>query len=391
MRFAERLESAKSSVIRDILKLLDKKGLISFAGGLPAEELFPVKDIARCAKEVLEAPRAHALQYSISEGLPELRGALCKFLSGYHLNVKPENLLITSGAQQGLDLVGKLFLDKNSFVFLEEPSYLGALQAFNVYQARYKSIPMDKNGMNISLLKKELKAIRPSFIYTIPDFQNPTGITLSLSRRRELIGLASRYNIPVVEDSPYSMIRFEKSFLPSLKKLDKKGLVISLGSFSKIVSPGLRLGWVCAAPEIISKLLLFKQASDLHCSTLNQKIVARYLATAPINRHIRAVTLKYKQRRDLMLKCIKKYFPPKCKVIKPEGGMFIWVEMPEALDAGFLLKRCVENNVAYVPGSVFYNSEKGKNTVRLNFSNSSLKEIELGIKKLGSLFANELK
>lgn len=380
--YAERIAGLKSSAIRDILKLMSKPGIISFAGGLPAPELFPVKDISDAADRVLSEYGSSALQYSITEGIIPLRE---KIINKLDKNLGLENIIITQGSQQGLDLISKLFLDKGDVVFTETPSYLGALQAFQLFQANVIAIPSDEKGIQTDELEKRLKTQKPKLIYLMPNFQNPSGVTLSVERRMELIEFANQHGFFVIEDDPYGELIFEGEKLPSLYKLAKSKNFIYLSSFSKTIAPGFRVAYVIADKEIIKKLAIVKQGTDLHTNTFGQYLVNEYLENGNYHEHINLIRETYKARRDCMLSAMEKYFPKSAKWNKPAGGMFIWAILPEGYDAREILMRCIEKDVAFVPGQEFFPDGSGKNTGRLNFSNAPIKDIEEGIRKMGEV------
>lgn len=386
--FAERTQTAAGSIIREILKLLSVKDLISFAGGLPASELFPINELRSICDYVLKYEGSDALQYSISEGLPSLRNMLSARYNKKNIHVPVDQIIITNGAQQALDLIGKIFLNPGDKVVVGNPTYLGAVQAFNAYQAAYESIPLDDEGMMVDVLKARLKKNRPvpKLIYVVPDFQNPTGRTLPVDRRKMLVELSSQYGIPIVEDDPYSDLRFAGAHLPALQSIDSSGLVIHVGTFSKIVSPGLRIGWASAHPDIMEKLILAKQAGDLHCGTLVQSIVCRFIKLGFLDPHIKLIRSIYKTRRDVMVECLKTNFPEGSHWIDSEGGLFIWVVLPKKFNTAELLQKAISSKVAYVPGAPFFPNGGGENTLRLNFSNSTPKQITAGMQRLGKLF-----
>ncbi len=387
IRFAERAANLRASEIREILKLTEMPEVISFAGGLPAPELFPVAEITQITAQVLATQGQAALQYSPTEGFPQLREIIAKErMIRARVTVAAEDILITAGSQQGIEFCGRLFLDKDDYVICESPTYLGAINAFNSCQPRYLEIPMDDEGMIISELEKTL-AQHPEakMIYTVPDFQNPTGRTMSVARRQQLAKLAARYQIPVVEDNPYGELRFEGDSYPAIKSFDNEGWVIYLGSFSKTFCPGYRIGWMCANPDILRKFVLMKQASDLQCSSIAQREIALYMQQYNLNEHISQIRQVYKQRRDLMLESIRKYFPATVKYTIPEGGLFTWVELKEGIDAARLLDEALQEKVAFVPGAPFFPNTHHRNFLRLNYSNMQEERIVEGIRRLGAV------
>lgn len=385
--FAKRLSKVKKSEIREILKLTEKPDMISFAGGLPAPQLFPVEEMKEVTHRVMEDSGCQALQYSTTEGYLPLREQIAHRMNKrYGTKIQPEEVLMTNGSQQGLDLTGRIFLDEGDVVLCESPTYLGALQAFTVYNPAFKEVPTDDEGMIIEELEKMIESHdRIKFIYAIPDFQNPTGRSWSAKRREEFMEVVHKYNIPVIEDNPYGELRFEGEDLPSLKSMDKKGLVVFLGTFSKTFCPGLRIGWVIAKPELLEKYIMTKQGTDLHTSTLSQQQIAYYIEHYDFDGHIARIKGSYKKKRDLMMGAIEAHFPKEVTYIKPEGGLFLWVTVPDHIDTKELLLQCIERNVAFVPGAAFFPNSQIKNTLRINFSNASEEEIERGILTLAEV------
>ncbi len=388
MTYAERVAGLKSSAIREILKITSRPEVISFAGGLPAPELFPLKDISRAAEHLFSKYGSTALQYSVTEGIHQLRQ---KIVSELHANAGAAgigNIVITQGSQQGLDLLSKLLLDKGSVVFTENPSYLGALQSFQLFRAEVVPISSDEHGIRTDSLLEKLKQKRPALIYLMPNFQNPTGSSLSMDRRRELVRIVNDYDLTVIEDDPYGELVFTGEKLPSLFDLGRSRNFIYLSSFSKTVAPGLRVAYVLADAEIVSKLVIIKQGTDLQTNTLGQYLVYEYLESGGYFTHIENLRKMYKLRRDCMLSAMKRHFPQSLTWNCPAGGMFLWVRLPEGRDARKLLDRCLERNVAFVPGQEFFPDGSGQNTIRLNFSNASTENIEEGIQRIGEVFTN---
>ncbi|QCX32320.1 PLP-dependent aminotransferase family protein [Caloramator sp. E03] len=386
-RLANRMNNLKASEIRELLKLAEMPEIISFAGGMPAPELFPIKEMEFVTKKVLEDEGKFALQYGPTEGYKPLRKIIAEqrmIVSG--VKVDESNILITSGSQQGLDFTGRIFLDKDDIVICESPSYLGAINAFKAYEPKFVEIPMDDDGMIMEELEKALeKYPNAKFIYTIPDFQNPTGKTLSVDRRKRMVELAEKYNIPIIEDNPYGELIYEGEVLPSIKSFDKKGLVVYLGTFSKTFCPGLRIGWVCADHEILSKYIIVKQGADLQTNSMSQREAAIFMQNYDLNEHVNKIKQVYKKRRDLMLETMEKEFPKSCTFTHPKGGLFTWVTLPEGLDAAKILEICLKENVAFVPGGSFFPNGGHANHFRLNFSNMTEEKIVEGIKRLGKV------
>ena len=383
--YSERMGNVKSSAIRDILKLMARPGMISFAGGLPAPELFPVKEIAASADAVLKKYGATALQYSVTEGIMPLREKIAKMLGPDKKQLTVENVIITHGSQQALDLLSKVFIDNGSPVITENPSYLGALQSFQLFQAKVLAVPSDGSGINTSLLRDRLKKEKPRFVYLMPNFQNPTGLSYSLERRKELAALAREYDVIIVEDDPYGALRFEGERMPSIFSLTKGGNVVYLSTFSKTIAPGLRVAYVAGDADLLKKLVIAKQGTDLQTNTFGQYIVNEYLESGHYQKHIDMVTQTYRERRDVMLAALERLFPKSVSWNKPSGGMFFWVRLPDGADAGVILNKCIEHNVAFVPGVEFYPDGSGKNTMRLNFTNATATDIEQGIKRLAEV------
>ena len=398
-RYAQRNQRMGRSIIRDLLKLTLQPDVISFAGGLPAPELFPIEAFQEAACRVLADQPATALQYGPTEGYLPLRQFVCERMRRYGIDAEPANVVITNGAQQALDLIGKLLINPGDRVLVEEPTYLGALQAWNAYQAEYVSVPSDDDGLCTDDLESALR-VGPKFMYVLPNFQNPSGTTLPLARRLELVRLSNKYGIPIVEDDPYGALRFEGEHQPPLVALDvdfhrsyglngrgyMEGNVIYLGTFSKTLAPGLRLGWVVAPVEVIDQIVTAKQGADLHTSTFTQMLAYEMVRTSFFDEHVRRIRTVYGERRLVMLDALARYFPAGCSWTHPEGGLFLWARVPEWIGTTELLRRAVEHKVAYVPGSAFFaDPSRGCNTMRLNFSNAQPAQIEEGIRRLGEL------
>ncbi|GHO71804.1 2-aminoadipate aminotransferase [Ktedonobacter sp. SOSP1-52] len=397
--YAQRVQLMKSSAIRDLLKLTEQPEVISFAGGLPAAEIFPVEKVASATQKVLQERGVQALQYGPSEGYRPLLELIAQTSSRDGLTVTPENIFIVSGSQQGLDFVGRLLVNPGDRVLVESPTYMGALQAMAPYGADYITVPSDENGLCTDALE-EMLALKPKLMYVLPNFQNPSGVTLSLERRKQLVELANRYGVPVVEDDPYSQLRFEGEPLPSLLTLDSqqhksegepyRGNIIQLNTFSKVLTPGLRVAWVVASPELIRKLVQTKQGADLHTASLNQLIVHELLHEGFIEQHIPLIRRTYGERRNIMLQAMEEHFPAGIRWTRPQGGMFLWVVLPEGLNSTELLREAVKENVAFVPGTSFHAQGGGDNTLRLSFSNATPEQIREGIARLGRVFHKAL-
>ena len=388
--FSVRAQEMKSSAIREILKITQRPDVISFAGGLPAPELFPIEALKKACVKVLDTYGPKALQYSLTLGVLPLRQILAERLSKKGTTLTEENIFITGGSQQALDLAGRVFLDKGSVVICESPTYLGALQAFNAYNPQYITVDMDKEGMLVEQLEENIKKYKPRFIYVVSNFQNPSGITLTYERRKHLVKLAKEYYIPIIDDNPYGDLRYVGEDVPSLKSLGGD-LVIELGTCSKIVSPGLRIGWVAASTGVMTMFERMKQGADLHTNTFAQYVLYEYIKEGNLDRHIQEIKAAYSERRDVMIEALKEHFPESVKWIEPEGGLFLWVELPQEVSATALLDEAVKQKVAYVPGKPFYPYEDKDNTLRLNFSNANPELIQEGIKRLGRVFRENVK
>jgi 2-aminoadipate transaminase len=389
-RYAERMGRLKASAIREILKVTDLPDVISFAGGLPAPELFPVLEFARACQEVLETDGASALQYSITEGYMPLRRWICDYLASSNgIECTPEHVLIISGSQQGLDLIGKVLLDPGDFVVMENPAYLGAIQAFDAYQARYLEVPSDDEGMRTEELDRLLRAapVKPKLLYLVPNFANPTGVTLALRRRHQLIQICADHGIPIFEDDPYGRLRYSGAALPSIMALAKGRGCIYMSTVSKIIAPGMRVAWlVLPDAALYERVVPAKQAADLHTSSFTQRAVYAY-ARVPgqVENHIKEMLPVYARRRDLMLETLARAMPPGSSWTHPDGGLFLWARMPEGVDTQELLGLAAAKKVAFVPGAPFWVNADVRNTMRLNFSNASEDALVTGIERLGDL------
>jgi 2-aminoadipate transaminase len=401
-RYAQRTQRMTSSAIRELLKLTSRPEIISFAGGLPAPELFPVEEVRAAADRVLTQHGTTALQYSTTEGYPPLREMVVRHMARYGIKVTIENVIVTTGSQEALDLIGKILINPGDRILTETPSYLGAIQAFTMYGAEYVTVPIDDDGLDTGRLDEALRA-GPKFIYNLPNFQNPAGVTLSLPRRHELVHLANQYGIPIVEDDPYGQLRYEGQHIKPLVVLDAelhnehrngqyRGGVIYLSTFSKTLAPGLRLGWVVAPREVIQRLVMAKQGTDLHTSTFDQMVAYEVARGGFIDQHVRRLRDVYKARRDVMLVALERAFPSATGVrwTRPQGGLFLWVTLPGGIDTSRLLEAAVLEKVAFVPGVCFHPDGSGQNTMRLNFSNAGEAAIQDGIARLGRVVAAEM-
>ena len=381
-QFADRMSKVPRSFVRETLKITEDPEIISFAGGLPNPLSFPVDEIAESASCVLKENGENALQYSTTEGYAPLREYIAKWYSKKGVKVDVEDILITNGSQRCLDLVGKVFLNKNDKVLLERPTYLAAIQAFGMYEPQFKSVPLQEDGVDIQKLTDALGQDNFKLFYSVTSFQNPTGITYSLEKRKLVAEILEDQATVFVEDNPYGEIRFMGEDLPPIKSYLADSVLF--GTFSKIVSPGMRMGWVVAPPEVMDKLVVAKQASDLHSNYFTQRVVYQHLTDHDVDQHIQKIRKMYKKQRDLMIQMIEEHFPPGVEYTQPEGGMFLWVTLPAGLSALELFEIALKEKVAFVPGEAFYTENPEKNTLRLNFSNSSAERIEEGIKRLGT-------
>jgi DNA-binding transcriptional MocR family regulator len=392
-RFARRAERVQPSAIREFLALAGQPGITSFAGGYPDPTLFPIEQLHKIYDDLLTPANASALQYTASDGTPELRALVAGRLTADGMPCAPADVLITQGGQQGLDLVAKLFIDPGDVIVCERPTFLGALIAFNPCEPAYASVPMDDEGLDTDALEQVLRTTqRVKVIYTVPDFQNPTGRTMSLARRRRLVELADEFDVMVLEDTPYRELRYDGERLPSIKSLDTSGRVIHLGSFSKILAPGLRLGWVLAEPEIREKLSLLKLAADTQNGTLNMRAAAAYLSGFDIEAHIAGMLPTYRHQRDLMLASIEEHFPAGVRWTRPDGGLFTWVTFPEGLDtAAFQRDHLIPRaGVILVPSAPFFATEPQVNHARMSFSGVPDDRLVAGVTAMGGLLREVL-
>lgn len=399
-RYAHRTQGMKSSAIRELLKVSSMPGMISFGGGFPAPEVFPIEKFKEACDTVLTEMGKQALQYGATEGYQPLRELIASNAGKYGIQVSADNVLITTGSQQALDLLGKIFLNRGDRILVESPTYLGALQAWNAYGCDYVTIDSDDDGMQTEQLR-DLISTNIKFIYALPNFQNPSGTTLSLERRKQLIEIANSQGVPIIEDDPYGQLRYEGEHLPPVVVLDDEirskefpvysGNVIYTSTFSKILAPGLRLAWVVAPVDVIKKLVQAKQGSDLNTSTFNQ-FIAYELAKSPwMREHIQMIRRVYRERRDTMLEALEENMPDGTEWTKPKGGLFLWVRLPKGCDTTLLFPKAIEEKVAYVPGESFHPNGGGKNTMRLNFSACNPETIRVGIQRLGKIIKNQMK
>ncbi|WP_207422664.1 PLP-dependent aminotransferase family protein [Desertivirga brevis] len=384
-QFAERVQQVPQSFIREILKVTSKPNIVSFAGGLPNPSLFPVQELENCAAKVFQKRGAQVLQYSETEGYYPLREYIAaRYHQKFGLNISVDQILITSGSQQALDLLGKVFLDAGDKVLLERPTYLGALQSLSLFQAQFEEVTLHNDGVDPDEFEEKMFNCNPKLFYCIPNFQNPTGLHYSEEKRRMVAEISSRYPAMIIEDDPYGDISFsDKKALPIYAHLPEK--TILLGSFSKTVAPGLRVGWMVAHRDIIRKATIMKQASDLHSNNLSQHILFEFLSTYDLDQQVFKIVKQYKYQRDVMLSCIEEYFPENVQYNRPEGGMFTWLSLPSTTHARDFLAKAIEQNVIFVPGDSFYASSPDPQTLRLNFSNVSDTAMREALRKLGTI------
>jgi len=385
----------KRSEIRELLKVTRQPNIISFAGGYPDPETFPIKELEDISCQLLREKGAIALQYGPTEGEELLRKEIAKWMSHEKSSIRPENILITAGSQQGLDIISKIFLDPNDIVIVELPSYIGGLQAFNAYRAKMIGVPHDDKGMKMGFLEKTLSKLakrnrKPKFIYVVPDFQNPSGVTMSLKRRQALLEIAYRYAIPILEDSPYRDLRYLGESVPAIYSLDTQDQVIVLGTFSKLLCPGLRMAWIMAPTEWMDRMVVAKQSMDLCSPTYTQLLVAEYLRRGLLPRQIEKIRHLYGRKLKVMLKALEKHMPKGVKWSQPKGGLFLWIELPKKISATDLFPKAIRNKVAYVVGSAFHCDGKGHNTMRINFSYPSEEQIVEGVQRLAQMLREHM-
>ena len=388
VQFSTRMSQLKGSAIRELLKIATQPDIVSFAGGMPAPELFPVEQVMEASMAVLKEQGRAALQYSSTEGYPRLRQQIAdRMLAKNNIKTDADHILVTAGSQQGLDFSARVFLNPGDVVLLESPSYLGAVNAFKAAEPTFIEVPTDDGGMIMEELEKILASTENvKMIYVIPDFQNPTGRTWDLDRRHKFMEIVNRYEIPVVEDNPYGELRFEGEYMPALKSLDTKGLVIYLGTFSKILAPGYRIGWVCADDEILAKYNFMEQAASLQASTIGQMETSKWIDMFDLDGHVAKIREVYKKRRDVMLDTLKNNLPEGCVCTNPVGGLFTWVVLPESFNSEEKMKelqmKCIAKNVAFVAGGSFFPNGGHENTLRLNYSCMPEEKIVFGITTL---------
>ena len=393
VNYADRMNELKASDVRELLKLTARPEVISFAGGMPAPELFPVDDINTATTAVLQENGRAALQYGPTEGYLPLRKQIADRLAAKNgIHTDADHIMITAGSQQGLDYCARLFLNPGDVVVMESPSYLGAISAFKPCQPKFVEVPTDDGGMIMEELDRILATTENvKMIYVIPDFQNPSGRTWSLERRKAFMEVVNKYEVPVIEDNPYGELRFKGEFLPALKTMDTKDLVIYLGTFSKILAPGYRLAWMCASEEIIQKINLIAQAAVLQTSTISMMVVSKFIDMFDLDAHVETVRAVYEHRCNVMMDAMAKYFPKEVNYTIPDGGLFTWAELPDYIDTKVLATQALAQNVAYVPGIGFFPNGNNHHCMRLNYSCMPDDRIEEGIKRLGNVIRENLK
>lgn len=393
VKYADRMENMKASEIRELLALTAKPEIISFAGGLPAPELFPVDKMQAAIDAVLTENGRTALQYGTTDGMPHLRQQIADRLSAKNkIQTDIKNIMMTAGSQQGLDYAARLFVNPGDVILMESPSYLGAINAFIPSQPNFVEVPTDEDGLVMEELDKILATTKNvKLIYVIPDFQNPSGRTWPLERRKKFMEIINKYEIPVLEDNPYGELRYAGEYLPSLKSMDEKGLVIYLGTFSKILAPGFRLGWIVANDDYINKFNLIAQAAVLQTSTFNIMAVSKFIDMFDLDAHVDVIREVYKHRCGVMIDAMDKYFPKEVKFTRPDGGLFTWADLPEYIDTKVMALEALDQKVAYVPGASFFPNGGNVHCMRLNYSCMPDDRIVEGIKRLGDVIKNNLR
>jgi len=393
--YSDRAGKMRKSVIRELLKVTQDPEIISFAGGLPNPNSFPLEDLEGVIESVMKNYGKTALQYGTTQGLKELREIISERSYKDGIDVEPDNIIITSGSQQSLDTVGKMFLNPGDTAIVGLPTYLGGINAFRSYESNLTGIPLDKDGMMIDVLEEKIKKllkeeIIPKFIYVVPTFQNPAGVIMPESRRKKLIDIANEYDLIVVEDDPYGKLRYDVPHVKPIKAFDDIGRVIYISTFSKVLSPGFRLAWNISSPEICRKMIICKQALDLCTNTFTQFIALEFMRLGSMDLHIMKICEMYKPKRNIMMKAMEKYFPDGYVCYKPKGGMFAWPTLPEGIDTELLFLDAIKQKVAYVHGKAFFVDGGGARCMRLNFSYSTDEQLEEGMKRLGNVIKEKL-
>ncbi len=394
--FSERAKELRASEVRELLKLLQVPDMISFAGGFPNPESFPAELVREIVNDVLKKDGAQALQYGITEGYMPLRESIAERMNKKGMNTTKDNILVVSGSQQVIDLTGKVFIDPKDLVVVTAPTYLTALTGWAVFQASFESVPIDKDNMRMDIFEERIRRLAkrsnaPVMVYALPNFQNPAGVTMPERNRRRLVDLASEYDFLILEDDPYGELRYRGTPIPPIKSFDDEGRVIYMSTFSKTLAPGLRVGWVVADPEILSKLVIAKQSADVCANVLGQRIAHEYIVRGHIDPQIEKIKALYSRKMDLMLDGMEEFMPEGISWTKPEGGMFLWVDLPEGMDSSELLKKALKKRVAFVTGKAFFADPKeGTGSLRLNFTHPSDQMITEGLRRLGSVLNQEI-
>jgi 2-aminoadipate transaminase len=384
-RYASRVSRFQGSSVREMFHWATLPGMISLSAGSPAPELFPVESFRKAVNQVLDEDPTGALQYGITEGYLPLREWIAEHMRSKGFTVTSDEVLITTGSQQAMDLLARVLIDKGDVVAVERPTFIATLQALDTCEAEYLSVSMDDQGMMVDELERRLAGVQPKLLCAQPNFQNPSGVSMSIPRRMQLAHLAAQHGIPIVEDDPYSELIYEGEALPSIKSFDTAGLTVYLGSFSKILMPGLRIGWAAGPAEVLEKMAIVKQSNDLHTDGLGQRVVNLMVRSGELPDHIQRLRADYRGRRDAMLEALRDHFPAEARWTHPRGGLFVWVELPEGVDCGDLMRTAVARLVLFPPGAGFYRDGTGQNTMRLNFSNQSPAQIREGVKRLGEV------
>ena len=391
MKFAKRTQKTGNSGLEDLFAA-SGPNVISFAGGYPDRSLFPTQQLNQAFKHSFNSGDTELLQYASTQGYLPLREKIAARLRATGIPTRADNIMMTQGAQQGLDLVARLMLDPGDGLVVEAPTYLGALAAFNAYQPTYYEIPMQDDGMDMNALQRVLMSHKVKFIYTVPDFQNPTGVVMSVAKRKALIRLANQYDVMILEDNPYRDLRYDGKPLPTIKSFDMQGRVVYLGSFSKILSPSLRMGWLVAAPDLLQELLALKGGSDLESSNLTMHGIDAYMAENDLDAHITEIQNRYREKKNAMVAAMNRYLPAEAHFTNPDGGFFLWLTMPAGFDMGAFMKQHLlpESNISYVPSANLYATSAQVNGARLNFTGPTLEQIDTGIKALGDALKTAL-
>ena len=394
--FSQRAREMKASDVRELLKLLQVPDMISFAGGMPSSETFPVDMIREIASDVLSKDGGKVLQYGITEGYPPLRESIADRMKGKGMDVSADNVLVVSGSQQVIDLMGKMFIDPKDVIVISAPTYLTALTGFGTYQATFEPVPIDENNMRLDLFEERIKTLvkranQPKIVYVLPNFHNPAGVTMPETNRKRLVDMASEYDFIILEDDPYGELRYVGEHLKPIKAFDDEGRVVYMGTFSKVLSPGLRVGWVVADPEILKKLIIAKQSSDVCTNMLGQAIASEYMSRKLMDRQIGKIKEIYGRKLKIMLDGMDEFMPEGLTWMKPEGGMFLWATLPDGLESPTLLEKALKKRVAFVSGRAFFpNPRDGFSTMRLNFSYPSDDQLTEGLRRLGAVINQEM-